>query len=119
MIPGVSGRLWVVDPHRRRPADRVAFCLEVAGIRSPDLGTLDDLARLALVARRSGRRLVLRDASPALRDLLALSGLDAVIACEPCSAGGPGVGVDPVRQPEHREEARRIQEERDPADLPP
>jgi STAS domain len=119
MSPGAGRRLWVVEPERRRRAQRRAVSIEVAGVCRPDLGTLDDLARLALLAGRSGRRLVLLHAEPALRDLLSLGGLDGVIACAPRSATGVGPRVDPVRQPEQGEEARGVEEERDAADLPP
>lgn len=41
----------------------------------PDLGTVDDLARLALLAGRLGGGVVLGDLCPRLRQLLELAGL--------------------------------------------
>ena len=49
---------------------------------TPDLRSIDALARLALAARRSGRRLYVRHASRALEALLALTGLAAVVCPE-------------------------------------
>jgi hypothetical protein len=45
------------------------------GCGCPDLGTVDQLARLALTAGRRGERLVLHDVSPELGELLELTGL--------------------------------------------
>jgi hypothetical protein len=45
------------------------------GQGGPDLGTVDDIARLALVAARLGGSVVLDDVSPAMRELLELAGL--------------------------------------------
>ena len=79
---------------------------DVAGLVEVDMAAVDALARLALVARRDGRRLRLRGASPALRELIALSGLAGVLH------------VEPRRQAEQREEPGGIEEERDAADPP-
>lgn len=54
---------------------------EVAGLAADAL-TLDALARLALAARRSGGELALGGASPALRELIALTGLAGVLRCD-------------------------------------
>lgn len=56
-----------------------------------DLAAVDALARVALTARRLGRGIELRDATPALRELLLLVGLAEVVRCEPAS------GLDPRR----------------------
>ena len=48
----------------------------------PDLAAVDELARLALAARRLGCVLRLRDADPALLDLLALVGLRGEVVGE-------------------------------------
>jgi hypothetical protein len=48
---------------------------QLAGAGLPDLGAVDDVARLALLARRLGGRIVLCDVSPALGSLLELAGL--------------------------------------------
>ncbi len=89
-------------------ADVVVF--EVGTLISPDLRTIDALARACLAARRDGCELRLSDASPELRDLLEFAGLaDAV----PCVEGS---GLEGEGQPEGREEPRGVEEERDPAD---
>jgi len=48
---------------------------DVAAVEDPDMGTVDALARMALTARRLGRRVELRRARPELRELLELAGL--------------------------------------------
>ena len=55
----------------------IAFC-DVAGV-DPDAVTVDALARLQLAARRAGCQVRLRNASPELRDLVALMGLGDVL----------------------------------------
>ena len=91
------------------PADAVALCArarpllvelasanpspivcEVGGLRA-DVAAVDAVARLALVACRLERGVRLRNASPILRELLALVGLTGVVPCE------PGSGLDPGR----------------------
>ena len=54
-----------------------AFC-DVRDVGA-DAVTVDALARLQLAARRHGCRIVLRGASPELRELVALMGLDDVL----------------------------------------
>ncbi len=46
---------------------------------SPDAVTVDALAKLQLAAARRGSRIRLRNASPELRELVALLGLDDVL----------------------------------------
>lgn len=77
---------------------------DVGALVAPDVGTVDALARLALTARRFGRRLRLRHACGDLRDLLVLVGLDGVVsfaATLPLEAEG---------QIEQREQPRGVQE---------
>ena len=63
-------RVTMVDP------DGVALASGVLeGPAAPDLGTVDDVARLALIAKRLGGGLVLTDVSPDLRALVELTGL--------------------------------------------
>lgn len=50
-----------------------------------DLCVVDELLRLELAARRAGRRLLVRGATPSLRGLLGLLGLSGVLTLE---AGG-------------------------------
>jgi hypothetical protein len=71
---------------------------------------VDAIARVQLTARRLGRHVLLRGASPQLEELLRLSGLTGVV---PCCAGS---GLEPGRQPEEREEPFRVEEEGDPTD---
>ncbi len=49
--------------------------LDVAGVVRADLGTVDALARLQVLANRLGHRVVLRGASECLRGLIELAGL--------------------------------------------
>ncbi len=50
------------------------------GPGEPDLATVDELARLALHATRLGGALVLDETSPAMAELLALTGLAHLVA---------------------------------------
>jgi ABC-type transporter Mla MlaB component len=77
---------------------------DVADLGSPDLATIEALARVELTAMRLGGDIRLRGASVELLELLALCGLPIELALE---AEG---------QPEQREEAGRVEEERDPTD---
>jgi hypothetical protein len=65
----------------------------------PDLGTVEDLARLALVAKRLGAHLELAEVAPELVDLLELAGLTRLAVL-----GGPdepvGLCVEVEREPE-------------------
>jgi hypothetical protein len=73
---------------------------------TPDLGTVDRIGRMALVARRDGGRLELDEVAPELAELLELAGL----------------GVEVQRQAEAREEPlgiERIEEEAQRGDLAP
>ena len=72
----------------------------------------DVLARLQLMARRRGARLVIRNAPRELVELLDLMGLREVILCE-----GDSV-LEPRRQAPQREVALGVEEERDPRDPP-
>ena len=73
-LPGLCSRVCAVL--RVTGAD-VALC-DVATVE-PDAVTVDALARLQLGARRNGCQVRLRNASPALRELLAFMGLRNVI----------------------------------------
>jgi hypothetical protein len=77
---------------------------DVAGVGEPDLRTIEALARVGLIARRLGTGVRLRGASVELLDLLAFCGLPVELV------------VESEREPEEREEARRVEEERDPGD---
>lgn len=86
--------------------DSDPLCYDVAGLEAPDVGTVDALARMALTARRLGRRLELRRARGDLGELLLLAGL----------SGAEGSAVEVVGQAEEREVARGVEEERDPGE---
>jgi anti-anti-sigma regulatory factor len=92
-------------------ADRVARALvvDVGRVRTPDVGTVDALARLALTARRRGCRLLLVRCSGALAELLDLAGLSDVVGL-----GDPSA-VEVGRQPEQLEQPR-AEEDGDAAD---
>ena len=78
--------------------------LDAAGLDRADLETVDALARLGLVVRRCGSVLRIENAPDDLAELLRLAGLVRAL------------GVQPRRQPEHREEAPGVQEEGEPVD---
>lgn len=82
---------------------------DVGAIVAPDGETIDALARLQLTARRLGRRVRLLDACRELKELLVLTGLSEVVPCADSL-------LETGRQAEEREPARRVEEERDPAD---
>ena len=105
-LPALSDRVRVEldDGH----PDVVVF--EVGGLISPDLWTIDALARARLIARRDGCELILADASVELRELLELAGLADAVPCEEGSA------LDAEGKPERGEESRGVEEEGDPAD---
>jgi ABC-type transporter Mla MlaB component len=91
----------------RTDADLV-IC-DVGALVDPDAVTVEALCRLQLTARRLGRRVQLLDACGQLRDLLTLTGLSGVVPCG-------DLPLEPSGQAEQREQARGIEEERDPAD---
>ena len=69
--------LRLADPS----VDRLAC--DAAAIDGPDLQAVDTLARLALVARRSGASMQVRRAGGDLRAWLAFVGLADVLPCDP------------------------------------
>ena len=71
------------------------------------LAVVDLLARLQVSARRRGAELQIREASPELRELICLAGLEEVLR------------VEPRRQAEQREELLGVEEERQLPDPPP
>ena len=82
---------------------------DVGGLIAPDAVTVDALARLQLTVRRLGRRIRFRNACGRLRDLLVVMGLDDVIPCG-------GSALESRGQSEQREQAGRVEEERDAGD---
>ena len=86
---------------RQPPEDQTWLRCHVGDVTDPDLTTVDALATVALECRRHGERLVLVDASPALRALIAFAGLEGVLwTDEPYAApddgssrsGSPNIG---------------------------
>jgi hypothetical protein len=64
-------------------ADHAALAQhQLGGPGPPDIGAVDDVARLALQAGRIGGRIVLSEVSPALRSLLELAGLGVEVEWE-------------------------------------
>ena len=73
-LPGLCDRVCAL---LRSTEARVAFC-DVQSVE-PDAVTVDALARLQVAARRSGCQVRLRNASDALRELVAFMGLSDVL----------------------------------------
>ena len=88
-------------PKRARP-----LVCDTTGLTNPDLGTVADLARLHVAARRLDLDVVLRNTSDALVELIAFVGLTEVLR------------VELQRQAEQREERLRVEEERELDDPP-
>ncbi|MDQ4125937.1 MAG: STAS domain-containing protein, partial [Actinomycetota bacterium] len=78
---------------------------DVRGLECADLQTIDVLARLQLTVKRLGGSLRLRGTTGELDELLNLVGLRDAL------------GVEPVGEPEQREEPLGVEEEADPGDL--
>ncbi len=70
-----------------------------AGALAPDVTSVAALAWLQLAARRLGRSVQLRNTTDELRRLLGFLGL------------ADALGAEPEREPEQREERRRVEEE--------
>jgi hypothetical protein len=70
---------------------------DLSALGGADVETIDLLARLQLAARRHGRTLRFLHASPALSELIAFVGLEAVLPVEPgrqAEEGEDPVGVE-------------------------
>ena len=79
---------------------------DVSHVRRADLATVNALARATLNARRQGTRIRFVNASPALQELIAFVGLEAVLL-------GRLEG-----EAEEREEPVGVEERVEPDDLP-
>jgi anti-anti-sigma regulatory factor len=66
---------------RLNRTDMPAYVCDLSGAR-PTAATVDSLARLALMLRREGSRLVLRQVTPELVELIAFMGLTEVLGVE-------------------------------------
>lgn len=87
-----------------RPDGSVVGDRTLHGFGEPDLDTLDAVARLLLAARRSGERLVVVEAVPALGELLELAGLPVEVEVEvggQPEAGKHLTGVEQVEEEAH------------------
>jgi anti-anti-sigma regulatory factor len=84
-------------------ADDTPIVIDVSAITRPDGVAVDAIARLELLARRHGRRLLLRNVSPELDALLGFFGLRGVL--QVCG------------EPEKREETFGVEEEVQTGDL--
>jgi len=73
---------------------------ELEGVGAPDLRAVDDVARLALSARRLGGRVVLADVVPTLRGLLELAGLGVEMEGEP-ERGEQPLGFEEGQEEHH------------------
>ncbi len=74
---------------------------DLSALGGADMETIDLLARLQLATRRHGRTLRFLHASPALSELIAFVGLEAVLPVEPgrqAEEGEDSVGVEEERQ---------------------
>ncbi len=89
-LPGLTCRVCGI---LRGSGAAVAVC-DVAGV-VPDAVTVDALGRLQLAADRLGCRVMLRNASPGLRDLVALMGLEDVIPDHDVGSNRPPARLEP------------------------
>jgi hypothetical protein len=101
MISHRSGGLWndmAKDPQRAIVCDASAL--------HADAASLDTLARMRLAAKRVGLELRIERLPDDLRSLLDFAGL------------AEALGLEPRREPEQREDALGVQEERHLGDPP-
>jgi hypothetical protein len=82
----------------RDAAGKEVTRLVLEGQGSPHLGTIDELARLALLAQRLGGSVALTDVAPELAELLELTGLCLEVQ------GQPELGEESLRLEEGEEE---------------
>jgi len=78
--------------------------LDCARLSEPDAGTIDEIARCLLAARRKGLEMRLENTSDCLLELIDFCG---VAEC---------LGIESRRQPEQGEQPGRIEKERDVGD---
>lgn len=84
VVPDLCAELEraLAGPRGAALAPGTAVDCDVGGVVRPDLTLVEAVARLGLVARRSGRTLRLRRVPPELRSLLDLVGLADVVTLE-------------------------------------
>ncbi|MGW0662096.1 STAS domain-containing protein [Streptodolium elevatio] len=105
-VPGLCAR---VDEMLARVPGARLVCDVGADCRA-DLALVDALARLRLLARRRDRAYQIRDAPPALTDLLGLVGLRGAVPV----TGPPGLPGPLNRAPAASDRALRLQAVREP-----
>lgn len=88
-------RVTVVGPD----GTEVGAC-ELEGSGAPDLSVVDVVARLALLAKRLGGRVVLRSASAGLLELLDLAALGVEVGGQP-EGGEEALRIDEVEEERH------------------
>ena len=95
MLPNLWCRVKVVVG-----SGTVLLSHELGGSGLPDLGAVDEVAGLALLAGRLGGRIILTDVSPAMRSLLELAGLRVEVERE-AKGGEEPCGVEEVQEELH------------------
>jgi anti-anti-sigma regulatory factor len=103
-VPGLCAQLR----HVLRASDAAVVVCDVAGLAANAVA-VDALARMQLTARRLGGRIRLRNVSPELDELLSFAGLAEVLGRGPGPPAG-GLRLQPLRQPEVREQPRGVEE---------
>jgi ABC-type transporter Mla MlaB component len=93
-LPGLAARVCTL---LEASAAEIAVC-DVRDVE-PDAVTVDALARLQVAARRHRCRVLLRNASPELLDLVDFMGLEDVLGAMPQAAGEGRTAGTPARCP--------------------
>jgi hypothetical protein len=106
---GGGGHVHASGVHLPRP-----LVCDVRDLVAPDLSSVEDLARIQLIARRIGCCLRFEHAPERLRELIALTGLASVLNLDEEDSG-----LEAWRESEQREQAPGVEEEADPADPAP
>ncbi len=105
--------IWVLADRlvrRLRDGNVATVLVDASRVQTPDLVYVEALTRLQLSARRNGSRVRLIGPCPRLLELLAVLGLDDMLA-----ADGEGSG-ELHRQAEHREQPIDVKVGVDPGD---
>ena len=84
-----------------RPDGTVAVNRVLEGPANPDLGVVDVVARLALLATRLGGRIDIAEVSPAMEELFELAGLPFEVERQ-TESGEQALGVQEVQEETHR-----------------
>jgi ABC-type transporter Mla MlaB component len=89
-------------------SDAHLVVLDLAAIGDPDVVTIESLARLQITVRRAGGWILFHRACRELHELVSMMGLADIVRVD------TGSGVEARGEAEEREEARGVEEERDP-----